>query len=758
MREKEKVNTTPKIKELKYKISNLESSLKNNNNLIDTLSDLLILLDTDGKILEINKTMAKSLGWEKEDLIGKNVLEYFPPEVAKFRTKMAHQVINSKKPIIFEDKRNDKWFKTNIFPVLDSEGNVVQITTLVKDITEEKKQLLESEEKFQMLSDQSLMGIAIVQDDKFKYVNNALAQMGGYKVEEFYQGGIPFFKKIVHPEDLPFVLDQLKKKLLGVKNIIPRYSFRILDKNKKERWIEIFSKTIGYEGRTADFVTFVDITEQMKATEALKNNEAKLQHLLISSPAAIYSAKPTGDYPATYVSENIKKITGYNSKDFVNDPKFWIEHIHSDDLPIIYKETAKLFNKEKNSYEYRFRCKDGKYIWIKDDMSLLFDKNGKPSEIIGYWADISEHIEFSHEIQRRKEYLQKVIDSASEIIFTIDQDFKIKTWNKTAEQITGYKKKHVVGKSINKLDLFNYPSEITEYIKSFQNNKTETLNEIAINDIYGLNRIFSVSPSYIKDESNNITDFLFVCRDITHEKEIYDMLKDGNSYLLMDPKKDTSLEIFKDLIELKHQGLFIGRKTNEQLQMIFIKNIPQIIKLTDLKDENYQTLTNPEELYQKINDFLINNKNTVIFIDRIDYLITYNSFDSVMKTLYKINDLIAKNNSILLLYVNPSFLNQTQISIFEEEIQRIPSQQITDIRLDEELFEILNFIDNESKSNLYVNYGKISKRFSISKITAKKRLEVLINKGLILSKKQGKTKILNITEKGKNLLSRRSAI
>ena len=57
------------------------------------------------------------------------------------------------------------------------------------------------------------MGIAIVQDDKFKYVNDALVQMGEYNKEEFYQGGISFFKKITHPDDLSFVLNQLKKKL-----------------------------------------------------------------------------------------------------------------------------------------------------------------------------------------------------------------------------------------------------------------------------------------------------------------------------------------------------------------------------------------------------------------------------------------------------------------------------------------------------------------------------------------------------------------
>ena len=146
-----------KIKELKHKNNNLESLLLFNNTLIDNLPSLFILFDADGKILSLNAAMAKSLGSKREDLIGKNVLDYFPSKVADFRTKMADKVIDTKKPIIFKDKRNNRWFKTGLFPILDSKGNVIQISTIVEDVTEEKTKLRESEGKFRMLSDQSNM-------------------------------------------------------------------------------------------------------------------------------------------------------------------------------------------------------------------------------------------------------------------------------------------------------------------------------------------------------------------------------------------------------------------------------------------------------------------------------------------------------------------------------------------------------------------------------------------------------------------------
>ncbi len=295
-------------------------------------------------------------------------------------------------------------------------------------------------------------------------------------------------------------------------------------------------------------------------------------------------------------------------------------------------------------------------------------------------------------------------------------------------------------------------------MKAIQNKKTATLNEISVNTIYGIKRIFSVSPSFIKDESKNIIEILFVCRDITQEKETFSNIKSGNSFLILESDNYTIIEIFNSLLESKKIGLYIGRITNKELQTSFKKNIPSIIKLTEEKDDQYPTSTNIEEVHQKIKDFIKNKKNTVILIDRMDYLITNYPFESVMKILYKINDLIQKHNSILLLRVNPSIMNKNQIAILNEDFKKLPSQKTSDVQISQELYEILTHIQNENKTNIMVNYGNIRNTFSISKVTAKKRLESLIDEGLIYSRKRGKTKIINITEKGKNLLKHRTII
>ncbi|MHA2431306.1 MAG: PAS domain S-box protein [Promethearchaeota archaeon] len=867
-----------KIKDLNQKNNNLESSLLINNTLIDNLPILFMLMDTEGYILSLNEVMAKSLGNKKEDIIGKNVLDYFPPKVADFRTKMAYKVINSKKPIIFEDKRDNKWFKTGLFPILDSKGNVVQIATLVEEITGEKTQLNESEEKFRMLSDQSLMGLGIIQGEKIKYVNDAITSISGYSKDVILRGGTKILTKIIYPKDRSFVLEQLQKKLAGDKDVIARYSVRIITKSGELKWVEIFSKTIKYEGKNADFFTFVDITEQKMAEGIIKESEEKYRSIFETSSEAIVISDINGKI--LEVNSAALEILGYDDKELIGAIAI-PGYVYPEQRKLMLQELIK--NGFVKNYELDFKKKDGSHVHVLGSATLLRNKEGKRERIIGIFSDISDRIKAEQKIKiaeeklrniihhsdnlyyihdtkqkityvspqsekilgytpdemkikwttmitdnpmneiglkltnkaittglkqdsyimeairkdgekilirinesplkdenggvigitgvlsditelkraesdiiRRKEYLQNVIDSASEVIFTIDSDFKIRTWNKTAEQITGYNKKRIVDKSIKQVELFDYPSEFEEYIKAINNKKTATLNEISINTIYGIARTFSVSPSFIKDESENIIEFLFVCRDITKEKKLFGKIQSGTSYLIQELDNNTVLDIFNFQLESKKHGLYIGRIPNKEIQTCFKNNNPKIIKLTAQKDDRYPTSYSIEELYQKIKDFIKNKNNAVILIDRVGYLIINYSFESVMKTLYRINDLIQKHNSILLLRVNPSILNQNQIAILNEDFKKIPSQKISDIQISQELYEILTYIQNESKNNITVRYGNIGKTFSISKVTAKKRLESLIEDGLIYSRKQGKSKILNITEKGKNLLKHKS--
>lgn len=118
----------------------LQEEMAISNLLLDVSDDFVALLDIEGHILGFNSLVAKILSAEnKEDLLGKNLFDLFPPNFADFRKKKFHEVLIRKVPVSFSEAKDGKYFFTKIDPILDENGNVKMIGILAKDLTAEKK-------------------------------------------------------------------------------------------------------------------------------------------------------------------------------------------------------------------------------------------------------------------------------------------------------------------------------------------------------------------------------------------------------------------------------------------------------------------------------------------------------------------------------------------------------------------------------------------------------------------------------------------
>jgi PAS domain S-box-containing protein len=81
---------------------------------------------------------------------------------------------------------------------------------------------------------------------------------------------------------------------------------------------------------------------------------------------------------------------GYEPREFLEDPRFWLNHIHPEEATCVLTGLCRLFEKGHYTHEYRFLHKNGTYRWVHDEMKLARDDTGRPSEIIGYLIDITE--------------------------------------------------------------------------------------------------------------------------------------------------------------------------------------------------------------------------------------------------------------------------------------------------------------------------------------------------------------------------------
>jgi PAS domain S-box-containing protein len=147
---------------------------------------------------------------------------------------------------------------------------------------------------------------------------------------------------------------------------------------------------------------------------ALEKENARLKYLIANTPAIIYSSVPTGDGTMTFVSDNALRLLDYKPEEMVADPSFWFDHIHPDDIPKIFSSFALIFTEGQQTYEYRFRARDGRYLWMHDSLRLIRDAQGKPLEVVGSLTDITDRKRMEEALQQKGEEQQLLINQLQE--------------------------------------------------------------------------------------------------------------------------------------------------------------------------------------------------------------------------------------------------------------------------------------------------------------------------------------------------------
>ncbi|RUR72330.1 PAS domain-containing protein [Chlorogloeopsis fritschii PCC 9212] len=178
-----------------------------------------------------------------------------------------------------------------------------------------------------------------------------------------------------------------------------------------------------------------DVISLRQVEEQHQLAEARLRHLLSASPAVIYSCQPSGDFPATFISDNVSSILGYSSREFTENTNFWVEHIHPEDAPSVFANLATLFEQGHHIHEYRFQHQDGSYRWVRDEMTLVRDGFGEPLEIVGYWINISDRKQTEQALQDSEARLRLAMEVAGMGTWDWDLLTQQLSWSANLEQL-----------------------------------------------------------------------------------------------------------------------------------------------------------------------------------------------------------------------------------------------------------------------------------------------------------------------------------
>ena len=428
---------------------------------LNSMIDAIHVIDADYHIIMVNETLRK---WNHElglpvDIIGKDIFEVFPFLSARVRDEYRH-VFETGKILFTEEttKVGDKEFVTDTrkIPII-GDGKVVRIVTEVRDITSSKMMqvaLKNSEERFRVAatSVSDLIWDWDIPSGKLEWFGK-VDEFLGYAPGEFPRT-VKAWEEAIHPADHVRVMSLLNKHLTSREPYDIEY--RVVRKDGSIRyWIDHGTAFWNDENKAYRMVgVCTDITDRKIAEQRIFVANERLKFLLSSSSAIIYTAKVSGDYGATYISDNVLQMTGYAPHNFTGQSSFWLEHVHPDDRERILSEIHYVFELASYAYEYRFQRKDGQYIWVRDEMRLVRNHIGEPLEIVGYMVDITERRIAEEAAIRGERKYRQLIELTHEGVWAIDEDSNTTFVNPQMAKMLGYEIKEMTG-----MPLFSFMDE-----------------------------------------------------------------------------------------------------------------------------------------------------------------------------------------------------------------------------------------------------------------------------------------------------------
>ena len=124
--------------------------------------------------------------------------------------------------------------------------------------------LQEGESRFRALADLVPFAIIIFQDERIVYANRAATELSGYGADEVLDAS-PW--QLVHPDHIKLVRGRSRHRLAGDDGIPEHYEFKIITKQRAERWVECSVAVIALDGRPAILAAYSDITERRHSQE-----------------------------------------------------------------------------------------------------------------------------------------------------------------------------------------------------------------------------------------------------------------------------------------------------------------------------------------------------------------------------------------------------------------------------------------------------------------------------------------------------------
>jgi len=520
------------------------------SSMLSLSSDLIVILNSDRKIINVNDRFLEFINAKREDVINKDfntispALDFEPSIMPNIADALGGK--ESSIEAYFKHKGNERFFSVKFIPMVFEEGQQ-GATILLEDVTKEKLidlTIRESEEKLRSIIEQSSDGIMIT-DEKGIIIdyNRSQEALTGIAADQALG---KFAWDILFPilpedsrDDKTYKRFQATCKdiLKGMRPADRYQEFEIRRPDGTIHVIQVSVTPIKSEKGFMAVASFRDVSSHKAMEGALLESEEKLNIIMekLHAGVVIYQGESIVD-----VSQAVEWMTGYKRDDLAK-MKFW--DIVAPEFREIVRQRGLARQKGEQpptSYECRLISRNGEPRWMELNAGYITYK-GEPAGLITFF-DISERKKMEENLKESEtlfKYTQHIAgigswkwDLVSDRISVSDEVYNIMGIPMVSPSV-----------SLDQFLSFVHPDEQATVLKKFYEAlhvKGKFSGEIRIIRGDGAERTVRVEEEVTRDDSGNPLTMYGIMQDITEDRrmsqewsQLIDRLKDTNEELSM---------------------------------------------------------------------------------------------------------------------------------------------------------------------------------------------------------------------------------
>ncbi len=497
----------------------LTASEQRYSSLFNEARDMMHIVGADGCIIDANQIELETLGYSREEMIGKPVKELICDEFLAETEKRMAKVFVGEAQFLNETalrKKDGSCIDVEVSgtPQFDEEGNVTAVRAIMHDLTQRKASEREVEqvaERMRRVLDADFDGIIVHQNEKVVFSNKQAQQLFGYDslAETLGENAMNAFL----PAQRSFA-SRVARRAIRKWEPTGRLEMMGVSRGNPEPFpMEIASVPIEWEGSPALVSVVRDISQRKAVEEKLARSEAKYRSLVDNLKEVVFQTDEDGNW--LFLNRAWEEVTGFKVEESLGE--LFLNYIYPDDRDLNVERFKPLIDRKKEScrHEIRYRHKDGGYRWIEVFARLTLDENDQVTGTTGMLSDVTERKAIQIQLESERSAMRAILNNLPFLAWLKDEHSTFLAVNDNFAQACGFERAEAL---VGKTDLDIWPQELANAYRHddrevMGSGKAKQVEEMV--EAEGKRHCFETFKSPIFDVDGKVVGTAGMARDIT---------------------------------------------------------------------------------------------------------------------------------------------------------------------------------------------------------------------------------------------------